>query len=52
MPIEIRELVIKTSVNNKNIESGAGTEGSGSSEELINEVVDRVFAILQQKSER
>lgn len=52
MPIEIRELVIKTSVNNKNIESNAGSEGSGNSEALINEVVDRVFEILQQKSER
>ncbi|MBP0904190.1 DUF5908 family protein [Mariniflexile gromovii] len=54
MPIEIRELIIKATVNNKNSgSSGSGDGGSsGSSEAVINEVVNRVFEILKEKSER
>lgn len=52
MPIEIRELVIKATVNNKSI-GASGSDGSTeTSEELINEIVDRVFRILEQKNER
>ncbi|MDT0687003.1 DUF5908 family protein [Autumnicola psychrophila] len=51
MPIEIRELVIKASVDNKNIQSG-GNAAAGNSEAIINEVLERVFRIMEQKSER
>lgn len=58
MPIEIRELVIKATVNDKDkslsgIESLAGGNGRvGNQETVINEIVDRVFRILKQKTER
>ena len=51
MPIEIRELVIKATVENKNIQAG-GNDATGNSEAIINEVVERVFRIMEQKSER
>ena len=54
MPIAIRELIIKATVNNKNSEnSSTGTSSSSSgSEANINEIVNRVFEILKEKSER
>ncbi|HLW31862.1 MAG TPA: DUF5908 family protein [Aequorivita sp.] len=52
MPIEIRELVIKTSVNNSDTRSTGSDGQEGNSEAMINEVVDRVCKIIQQKSER
>lgn len=52
MPIEIRELVIKTTVNNSAMDSAGNNGQEGNSEAMINEVVDRVFKIIQQKSER
>lgn len=51
MPIEIRELVIKASVDNKNIQAGSNNT-TRNSEAIINEVVERVFQIIEQKSER
>ena len=54
MPIEIRELIIRATVNNKNSgssDAGAGSSSTGS-EAVINEVVNRVFEILKEKSER
>ncbi len=50
MPIEIRELVIKATVENKNIQ--AGNDASGNSEAIINEIVEKVFRIIEQRSER
>lgn len=52
MPIEIRELVIKATVSNKNVQPIGGNDASGNQEALINEIVERVFRILKQKAER
>ena len=51
MPVEIRELVIKATVDSKNANQ-RGNEAGGNSEVLINEVVERVFRIMERKSER
>lgn len=59
MPIEIRELVIKATVDQSQ-SAGANTTapGKGSQsnsspgEELIKECVDKVLAILKEKNER
>lgn len=51
MPVEIRELVIKATVDKKKANPG-GNEAAGNSEALINEIVERVFRIMEQKSER
>jgi hypothetical protein len=58
MPIEIKELIIKTSVS-----ASGGTEGSGQatstannnvspSEEMVNTCVERILEILKEKNER
>lgn len=59
MPIEIRELVIKATVDGSQSPAGAasaagkGTSSSSSAaEELIQECVNKVLAILQEKNER
>ncbi len=52
MPIEIRELVIKTTVNNNSEDPATSNDQGGNSEAMVNEIVDRVFRIIQQKSER
>lgn len=52
MPIEIRELVIKTKVNNSSGKATGSNDQEGNSEAQINEVVDRVFKLIQQKAER
>lgn len=54
MPIEIRELIIKATVNNEDPGGSnlSGDDSSGSSEANINEIVNRVFEILKEKSER
>jgi hypothetical protein len=59
MPIEIRELVIKATVDqSQGSGSGTGATGKGSQsnsaagEDLIKECVDKVLAILKEKNER
>jgi hypothetical protein len=52
MPIEIRELVIKATVNSKRTQHASSNRTNGESEALINEIVDKVFRILKQKAER
>ena len=53
MPIEIRELIIKTTVDPN---SGSATSASQGGEEekqaLIQECVDKVMEILKEKAER
>jgi hypothetical protein len=52
MPLEIRELIIKATVDDKNktvINSNDAEEGS---ETNINEIVGKVLDIIKQKSER
>jgi hypothetical protein len=57
MPIEIRELVIKTSINdgeqgqNKNPGTG-GSSGADDQDAIIAACVEQVLAILKEKSER
>jgi hypothetical protein len=59
MPIEIRELVIKATVDGAQ-SPGPGTNAPGKGissnsspgEELIRECVDKVLAILKEKNER
>ena len=53
MPIEIRELIIKTTVNNnRNDSSGSGSIGGNSKEANIDEIVEKVFEIIKEKTER
>jgi len=59
MPIEIRELVIKATVDGaQGPGSGTNAPGKGTSsnaspgEDLIKECVDKVLAILKEKNER
>ncbi|MBY5956711.1 hypothetical protein KUV50_01095 [Membranicola marinus] len=52
MPIEIRELVIKATVNNKDTRTSDSGSSPEVAEPLINEIVDRVFRILEQKQHR
>lgn len=57
MPIEIRELVIKATVDQSQ-GNGASAPGKGSpsnlspGEDLIKECVEKVLAILEEKNER
>ena len=58
MPIEIRELVIKATVDTGgNNNSGSGSNGSTNnnvsfSEELLNACVEKIIEILKEKNER
>ena len=59
MPLEIRELVIRASVNEtgqyQNVNSGNNTRSSfkvDSQAEIITQCVEKVLAILKEKSER
>lgn len=57
MPLEIRELVIKTSIQNSGEAQSAnsGSEesgGTGDQEAIIAACVEQVLAILKEKAER
>ena len=58
MPIEIRELVIKTSVNDEAQQgqsgdaAGDGANGIDSNTALLNLVVEKVLEMLKEKTER
>jgi hypothetical protein len=57
MPIEIRELVIKTSVQDggqaQAANSGAGASGgSGDQDAIVAACVEQVLAILKERAER
>ncbi|MFN6570934.1 DUF5908 family protein [Dendronalium sp. ChiSLP03b] len=55
MPLEIRELVIKTSINDGGEgQTTSGTAGSDASDQaaIIAACVEQVLAILKEKSER
>ncbi len=55
MPLEIRELVIKATVDGQDGEQGA-PQGGGADEEakeqLVNLCVEKVLEILKEKAER
>ncbi|WP_158447877.1 DUF5908 family protein [Aquimarina longa] len=53
MPLEIRELIIKTTVNNESkkiVADNATTSKMGVSQ--INEIAEKIFEIIKEKSER
>lgn len=57
MPLEIRELVIKTSINEggqaQTANPSAGDSGgSGDQDAIISACVEQVLAILKEKAER
>ena len=53
MPLEIRELIIRASVNNSdNMPTGQNNNGGGSNALLLNEVAEKVFEIIKEKAER
>ncbi len=59
MPIEIRELIIKATVDQSQGAGGgpaatgkSSSAGSGGHEDMIRECVDKVLAILNEKNER
>ena len=53
MHIEIRELFIKTTVKQKKEGSSANSSGGGNKKESdIDQIVEKVFEIIKEKSER
>jgi hypothetical protein len=56
MPIEIRELVIKATVNPSRGEGRSvmqqRTQPAAPSEEFVQEIVDKVIEVLERKQER
>ncbi len=53
MPIEIRELVIKTTVEKGASNQGASTGGGKDAKDaMIQECVDKVMDVLKDKAER
>lgn len=53
MPLEIRELIIKTTVDsNASNSSGTNNQMGNNEEAKFNEIVERILEIIKQKSER
>jgi hypothetical protein len=53
MPIEIRELIITAEIESGNSDAQTTpTAGAGLTENQLQEIVDRVVAVLKQKDER
>lgn len=52
MPLEIRELVIKATINNNSSSSNTGSDTQASGDTNINEIVEKVLEIIKEKSER
>lgn len=52
MPLEIRELIIKAKVDKNGSTSNTGNSTPASSEVTMNEIAERVFEIIKDKSER
>jgi hypothetical protein len=52
MPVEIRELVIKTTIVEGNSSSGSSGIAKESKEELISECVEEVMRILNEDKEK
>ncbi len=53
MPLEIRELIIKATVDNGAAStSGSNNESEASNDHMINEIAEKVLEILREKSER
>lgn len=53
MPIEIRELIIKATIDNEGANNQTSQHSAdGGNEASLNEIAERVFAIIKEKSER
>lgn len=55
MPIEIRELVIKATVDSQGGQANSAqgeTDNGGGQEQLVNLCVEKVMQIIQSKSDR
>lgn len=53
MPLEVRELIIKTKIENQSGESsGANNSGSDQGSQNIREIAEMVLKILKDKLER
>lgn len=54
MPLEIKELHIKATVDNNNQQSGASSQqsASGTDPQLVQTIVEQVLEILQKRAER
>ncbi|MBQ4818583.1 DUF5908 family protein [Aquimarina sp. MMG016] len=53
MPLEIRELIIRATVNQSGNTGGANNaSGNSGKESQIDRIVEKVFEILKEKSER
>lgn len=58
MPLEIRELIVKATVDNNGSSGNAGSSGSSGGndtagqEQIINLCVEKVLEILKEKTER
>lgn len=53
MPLEIRELIIKATVNNDGGRpSGTNGASAGTNESMLNEVAEKVLEIIKEKAER
>ena len=53
MPLEIRELLIKATVNNgAGTPTGGNSTGGNTNEIMLNEVVGKVLEIIKEKAER
>jgi len=52
MPVEIRELVIKTTLIEDNKSSGKSIISKESKEELVSDCVEEVIRILNEEKER
>lgn len=52
MPLEIRELIIKAKVDENNTASRGSANAEATGAVKMNEIAERVFEILKEKSER
>ena len=52
MPVEIRELVITTSVEEATNSASTATSGGANQEDIIMACVEKVLEILKEKTER
>lgn len=53
MPVEIRELVIKAKIGNEGSNTSGSDSGDGENSQIfMNLIVEKVLAILKEKSER
>jgi hypothetical protein len=52
MPVEVREIVIKATINQESEESKGGATNDEDKEAIITECVDQILEILKDKAAR